>query len=240
VTPELMQPLVIGKQGEVYFPLDRAAGDGDTEDIKHSYHVRVLSGAPAIEIKPSGGLPHLLGKNHIEPGRDDEFETVAPSNHQPELDYEDIRVTVSAEWDEYCEGVFPEGEITAEPMTEYLIDIGERARWDYLAENTVFDVQGATIKKCTTGGSLRDDRELCRRWAKAIFQWYATERKTLNITYSQLKEPAALGDFISQFGVGATLRTAGCTVTQIEHNLEDGTTSIVAGLEDIEFAGGLG
>src|SRR5690606_35502741 len=111
VTPELMEPFAIGKQGSVYMMLHEAAGDGDTADIKHSYHVRVLDGAPGVEIKPSGGVRHLLAKNHF----DTADEGTAPSKVNPELDWDEVRVTVSAEWDEYCEGFWPEGAIAAVP-----------------------------------------------------------------------------------------------------------------------------
>jgi hypothetical protein len=235
--PEFMRPLALIKIGEKFVPMDRSAGETDEDEptLKHSYHVRILTGTLGLEIKSSGGLPHAIAKNHF----DTEDEGTAPSKIKPETDYEEIRVTLSAEWDAYCEGVFPEGSVTATPLQELVIDISERARWDYLAEHTIFDVVNDVIKKCTTGGSIRDDRNLCRQLAWSAYRWYATERKTLAVSYKNLQEPVRLGDFIEQVGVEDTLRSANCTVTQIVHDLEDGRTSISAGFDDIEFTGGL-
>lgn len=239
--PDLMQPLGIVKHGDLWVPLDRAAGNKDqgadeTERLKYSYHLRMLDVYPGVEILASGGLNHAIGKNHFDTG------SPAPSNVTSEVDYSDMRVTVCAEWDAYCEGRWPIANLTQSPLQELVLYIGDRARLDYLAAGTIFSVENSTIQKCTSGGPLRDDRELCWQLAKVAYEWYAVHRTAFEVTYQVVAEPVLLGNYITMFGLtvpgsGSTLRPANCIVTQITHDFARGKTSISGGFAELDIAG---
>ena len=233
---EFMQPFAIIKHDDNYLPLDRAAGQLDegtsgSKRLKTSYTLRMLKDAAGIEVIPNGSMPHALAKNHFDTG------SPAPSKHKVEVDYADMRVTVAAEWDSYCEGYHPNANPTAAPLQELLIPIGERARLDYLAEGTVYDIQNTTVKTVSTGGPLRDDRELCRQIAQVAYEWYSVPRRSLSISYHVMVVPASLGDFVFNIGTGATLRPLNANVTQIVYDFEAGNTTIAAGFAELDFAG---
>lgn len=237
---ELMQPFGIIKHDNKWHFLERASGNLDetttSKRLKTSYNLRVLDATPGVEIIPSASMPHAIAKNHFDSG------SPAPSKYKTEVDYDDLRVTVAAEWDCYCEGYYPDTNPTASPLQELTIYIGERARLDYLAKGTVFDVKNSTIRTVATGGPLRDDRELCRQIAQVAYAWYSLPRRSFVVDYHVIAQPVGLGDYIQTFGAvvpgsGSTLRSADSIVTQIVHNFAVGKSSISGGFPELDFAG---
>lgn len=233
---EFMLPFAIIKHGSKWLPMDRAAGQLDegttgSPRLKNSYNLRILDTTPGVEIVAQGAMPHALAKNHFNTG------TPAPSKTKVEVDYEDMRLTLALEWDAYCEGFHPDTNPATSPLEELVINIGERARLDYLAAGTVFDVEDTTIKTVTTGGPLRDDRQLCRQIAQVAYEWYQLPRVSFTMQFHTTNYGAELGDFVTVFGSGATLRTALSTITQIQHDFMAGKTTFSGGFEELDFAG---
>lgn len=195
--PDWLPAFGVVKHGDKWMFLDRSAGhrdegDVDSERLKTSYNLKLLEGAPGLRIEAATALPHSIAKNHFDIG------SPAPSDTQVEIDYEDCRFTVAAEWDAHCEAVYPETISLREgdPLQELVIDIGDRARWDYLAEHTVYDIDGNALKKVTSGGSVRDDRQLCEEVATAAWSWYITPRGSFSIQFNDFRVPTyqAIGE----------------------------------------------
>ena len=217
-----------------------------------SYHMNILAGSPAFQLMPSGGMPHAIAKNHYDPN------TAAPSNFAPEIDWETMRATVCAEWDAYCEARWPvsTGSLPADkPLSRVYVNLGDRARFDWLAAGTIYDVQDGELQTVTTAGAIRDDRTLCEQVAKIAHAWYATERGMVQVEYAGLGlrawryqwipaanargarygMPIHLGDLIDKVGKDDQ-DTVHATVSQIAYDFLGGNMTIVAGYADIDFA----
>lgn len=233
MAPEFAKPFAVINIGENKFrfihKLSTTEENGSTGF--DSYYLNILEGTPGLQITGQSKLPHTLAKFTFDP------ETDGASNVLPEFDYRELRCTVAAEWDAYCEGKFPLAVPTNSPVQTLYISIGERARLDWLAEGTIFDVEGDTLKTVTTGGALRDDRDLCVQVAQIAHQWYGVERSEMAMTLQRLDLPANRGDLITSIGSGDVTTAVNSVVSQITFNFDGQTTSILAGFAELDFAG---
>lgn len=195
------------------------------------YTYRPLAGTPGFQLSPSGGMPHALGLNHFDP------EVDAVSQHDPECDYETIQCTVCAEWDAYCEGYWPVALADSKPLqTLYVTIDGDRARFDWLAEGTVYDIQAGAQAIVTTGGALRDDRSLCADLARLAYEWHGVERAELQIELATIEAPARVGDLITTIGTGEAQETINSVVSQVTYDLENGRMNLIAGFSELDFS----
>ena len=205
--------------------------EADGKERKTSYHLRVLKGTPGIQLSPNGGMPHSLAKN--------EFGGVSqgPTGHNPEVNWHKMRVTVCAEWDAYCEAYAPTVLPDDNPLETLYISLGDRARLDYLAFGTIYDVQDNILKTCTDDGPLRDDRDICQQVAIIAYDWYGVDRATFSMSIQHTVLPVDIGTLISTVGTAEAQETVNATVNRITHNLEAGTTQFSAGFSDMDFKG---
>lgn len=206
------------------------AGSGSTVQRKVSYHLRTLAGEPAIQLSPGSGQAHALAKTHFDAG------SPALSNQATEVNYDTLRATVCAEWDEYCQGQSPLADPTTDPLDTLYIYIGERARQDYLAPGTIFDCSNGALKTVTTGGLLRDDRNLCGQIARMAYEWYSTARGTLDVGFRGIIEPLAPGTLVTAIGTAEAAETLNAVVSQVIYDWQSGTTTLAAGYQELDFA----
>lgn len=202
-----------------------------TENRNSGFHINVLDGTPGIQFHPPQGMPHSLAKNHFDP------ETDGASGTDPIVDYSTIRCTVCGEWDAYCEAKYPLADGDGDPLQTLYISIGERARFDWLADGTIYDVNGGTLETVSNGGPLRDDRELCEQMARIAWEWYGVERADVTIQSALTEAPVSVGDLITVIGSGDAAVTVNAVVSQITYQLERGGTTISAGFAELDFPG---
>jgi hypothetical protein len=120
-------------------------------------------------------------------------------------------------------------------MSTLYINIGERARLDWMAANTVWDIQDGALKKTTTGGPLRDDRNLCVQLAQLAYEWYGQSRAQVSMQTNRVEAPPNIGTLITTIGTGAAQETVNAVVSQVTFNLAAGTTNWSAGFEELDF-----
>ena len=78
-----------------------------------------------------------------------------------------------------------------------LVDLGERAKLDYMMSNTVVGIahpgnpnfgrdqfKGLIVNQ--DGGLLRDDREFLKNIARASWEWYKTERIAISVSFDEI------------------------------------------------------
>ena len=152
---------------------------------------------PGIYLKPSG-LNHAIAKNHVDnpPG------FVEPSQQKPELDYDTMRVTVCLEFDEYAEYTYPPG-LDREALDELPLDLGSRYRHDWIAANTIIDIDDkGELIQVDQAGALRDDLEELGKIAAAAYGWYETPRKSLSVVIEKVYGASQfrLGRMITKIG----------------------------------------
>lgn len=208
----------------------------DSADNKASYRLLMAHGAPSVYVVSSNGLNHSIAKNHFNPT------TAAPSRFAPEVDFESLVCTVCGEWDSYCEGTWPlengPDVPASDPLRTVVVSIGDRARFDWLAKGTVYDVQDGDLKTVQTAGALRDDRGLCHDLAKMAHSWYATPRAQVQISIDGF-DVYNLGALLTSVGSAnsETFTEINATVTQISYSPEDGRMEVSAGYQELDFAG---
>jgi hypothetical protein len=202
-----------------------------TGERNTGFHMNVLDGTPGIQFHPPQGMPHSLAKNHFDPEAD------GASDTEPIVDYATIRCTVCGEWDAYCEAKYPLADGASDPLQTLYISIGERARFDWLAEGTIYDISNGTLEVVSNGGPLRDDRELCEQYARIAYEWYGIERADVTIRSALTEAPVQVGDLITVIGNGAAEVVVNAVVSQITYNLESGGTHISAGFAELDIAG---
>lgn len=203
---------------------------GGTTTHKTSYHMLAVDGEPGFQLRAGSGSAHAIADGHYDPTTD------PPSQHNPEISYSTLRATVCGEWDSYCEAFTPALDAASDPLQVLFIDVGERARLDYLAENTIWDVREGVLQTVSTGGVLRDDRNLCWQLAWLAKTWYDDARSLVSIRSGQIISPATLGSMITDVGTGASAETVNAVVSQINYQLESNRTEIVAGFSDLDFS----
>jgi hypothetical protein len=230
--PEWLQPFAFIDVSEDETPSYRFThdlGEDASGETLKSFRMQCLSAEAGVQFSAPQGLPHTLALNHFDP------ETDAVSDTEPQVDYEQLRVTVAGEWDAYCEGRYPSADATASPMSTLYINIGERARLDWMAANTVWDIQDGALKKTTTGGPLRDDRNLCVQLAQLAYEWYGQSRAQVSMQTNRVEAPPNIGTLITTIGTGAAQETVNAVVSQVTFNLAAGTTNWSAGFEELDF-----
>ena len=226
----------LGKTKEVGFDTAHA-GDAPNLERKYSFNIGLTpqSAGPGFVLDVRGGMPHTIG------GVIDGFE---PSRHARELQYHSLLVTITCEWDAYCEGTYPNAVPNpAEPVRELLIRIGDRARFDWLAKGTIYDIgEDGHPLQVQTGGALRDDRILCQSIAQLAHEWYSTPRRGFAISFGTLVHPfdgnayqsGGLGTLIQNVGTGAAAIECNAVITTLTYNLQDDKLTAHASVSDFD------
>lgn len=229
---EFQQPFgVVDVDGEGTWRFLHRLGEG--EGKFRNYSLAMLAGAAGLQIRPHG-LPHAAAKNHFDYGGD----AGAASKQATEVDYDKMRFTGCVEFDGYCEAQWPTTLPADAPLETHYVYIGNRARYDWLAANTIYDLDGSTLKTVTTGGALRDDRNLCETIAKIAHQWYSIDRAELVVRVSSTDIGGALldvGDLITTVGSAEAAEIVNAVVSKITFNLEAGQAIIEAGFAELDF-----
>lgn len=221
----------ITSHAETGFPIGGSEEAVFEQKFSPDFSLTPISGEPGLILSAHGGMAHALMMGVSEEG-------FAPSKYSGGFAWGAILVTVTSEWENYCEAIWPNNAIDASPIEELLVQIGDRARFDWLAEGTVYDLnEHGHPKQVATAGALRDDRKLCEQIAKLAYNWYGTERAEMTLSFGSLEEPFGLGVLITTVATGAAQRTVNAVVTQITHDMHNGRTTIQCGFGELNFTG---
>lgn len=208
-TPEKYQ--YVDKLGHA----DYATGTPLEEKFSAAFALAVQQDSPGILLRPSNGLNHMLADNH--------FEGAEGTTVDPELDYDTLRFTVSVEADHHVEAVYPVAPQSGF-YSELLIDVGDQYRLDYLVPGTVVRLYNGTLVH-TDGGVIRDDRNQLEDIARFAYEWYREPKKTVSVTWSQMRTWFELGYLITQLGTDDPT-DVNTVVGEITYDFARMTTSI--------------
>ena len=226
-----------------------ANGEDEDEDVTNEFGFNVavapLSSEPGISVFVRGGMPHSLSDLV---GSASPIISTYPSRHPPEISYRAMIATVCCEWDSYCEGIYPATLVgDFKPVQELIINVGERARFDYLTKGAVIDLDNdGKLKRVDVPGAVRDDRQFCERVARLAFEWYSKERGGLTLSSSVVTGIPKILGFDNDYDIGTLITTVGkppdehevnATVTTVVHDLENGQTTLTAGFAELDFVG---
>lgn len=186
--------------------------------VKTTYDLHMLQTVPGVKLTANGGLNHACALS--------EWTGAEPSKQYPELDYSSLRCTVTMEADLYAEGVYFPTPPTNTPIEILVVDVGEHYRLDFIAKNTVVEVRNGELILAAEAGVLRDDRSTLRDLARIAYEWYAIDRKGLDVEFRQLQNIFALGMLITTVGAGTTQTTCNTMVSVLTYDLKAGTITL--------------
>lgn len=153
-----------------------------------------------------------------------------------EVDWKHAVATVFAEFDELVCQVYPStpqaGTNGQQSVLE--INIGQTARLDYLAPNTVVDVsQTGELIKNSSGGFLRDDRPLLSNIARAAWEWYRDKRYAVSLKVHHTSNEMQIGQLIVQLGSDVV----NSMVTYITYDFVESSTTVNTEFSEVDPVG---
>lgn len=198
-----------------------------SENIHTSYNVATQQTAPGWLLR-SHSLPHTMALNHFSPSE--------PSDVEAEVDYDTLRFTCTIEADAFAEAKWPgDGALPAGvPLEKLLLYFGDDYRLDFLAPNTVIDLDDGD-PVLTNGGILRDDRATLVDVARVAYEWYSLDRRPITVQFKQVSNYFRIGMFVTAIGSGTTQENVNSVVSIIDYNLLAGTTTIKTNDADLDF-----
>lgn len=209
--------------------MNDAAAPSGTDRIA-SYHVQVEEGGLALRLNSTAGLNHTIAAA--------DFTGAAPSRREGEIDWNDMRVTVTVESDVYCEALFREGpSVQNRPYEQLVLDLGESYRLDYLAPHTITSVDDGVLQSSASGSLLRDDRDALADLAAAAMQWYRLPRRSLTASWQNLLTEIQPGSIITDVGQAGYTRHVGRVVGEVDWNFETGVTMLKTLDGSVEIGG---
>lgn len=245
---ELLDPFAVIKIGEssggqdIYQYVDRLRTDLMSESygdggLDFACTLQMRQGAPGIVIVPHGPS-HLIAKADIEHLESESF-TFEPSNHTPALDYHTMRATVYWQGDTYAEAKYPKtiDVPTSESAGVLIVDVGDRARLDWMVPYTVVGINAdGSLQQNDSGGWIRDDRELLRQAARASWEWYSTPRRAIVVTLRQITSQFRVGDLITDVMTEGVAQEINTLVTSVRWDFRAGTTTIRTNFSDLDIS----
>jgi hypothetical protein len=199
-----------------------SAEDLSLSDGRHwSGSVRVQDDAPGFVLTLSGLPQYAIAKDDFTPlSVDDDDESLT------EFDWRDLIATVAMPVDAYCQGQWPDEPDTAQVVRRLVIDLGNEYKQHYVAGGTVVQIGvDGTPAVNGTGGFIRDDSDKLTSLARLVYEWYASERQSISLTFGYVTAQLQVGDLITTIGQGDSLETVNTVVTGLryEFTAQDGS-----------------
>lgn len=154
------------------------------------------------------------------------------------IDWKNIFVTLTMEIPKRVQSVAEiESPASGAPVNELAIHV-PRARVDYVLPYTTVRIENGIPIASTSGGTIQDDRERVADIARAAAEWYGADRKTLQLTFKQVRDLFRVGWLITDIGAtfGTSIKTP---ITAIEYTFPEGqaapTTKIETAFAALDF-----
>lgn len=216
--PELRSPFAIASVGGSYQYLDRLD--------QHGANVSVSDSDLAVYVEPRP-INHIAGDTHF----------TGDSEHDPEWNWETMRVTVMLPTDQHLRvrlGLPPE---TARRVKRIVIP--EAVAW-YILHGTVVDVAEGTPQRWGIEVTpvpdyvVRNDVNLLRAAAVLAAVWYAPVRRTIQYTHEAISLAHFTGSMIRAAVQGLAGAEVNTVVTQRTWDFDAQTTNVQTGYAEID------
>ena len=184
---------------------------GLEDGVKWSGSVRMQDDWPGIVVSVSGEPQHVIAAGEFVP---------LPVDESPgQFDWRDgMWATVAMEVDKFAEGLWPENPAASQVIRRLIVDLGDDYRQHYVAEFTVVGIDKDGSKISTSGGFVRDDSPRLQALARLIFEWYRTERQSLEISLGYVTAKLKVGQLVTTIGKDETLQTVNSVVTTVRYD----------------------
>jgi hypothetical protein len=209
-----------------YYPIDRLpVGAWDVEPESGGRHwsigVRMQEEQLGVILDVHGAMQHAIAA--------DEFvaaDEADEGDYTATLRWQDIYLTVFAEFDQHVEAREPETLTTDSDAVRELVIRVPNARLDYLVPGTVIGLETDGTLQTSGGGYVRDDREKLKDIAAAAWRWYGQTRRALTGTVRNLVTTLRIGDLISVIGDPLEPVEVYSVITSMTYDVRGGTITI--------------
>jgi hypothetical protein len=210
-----------------YGEIDKLAINANVELLsagagrEFSCSVKTQEQWPGIILRVSGHPQHTLAKTDFVPPD-------ATLEEMPDWDWQDnLLVTFAMETQRHVEAGYPPrieaaADAGDKPARVLRIDASQKYALHYVAPNTVVDLIDGALQRTTSGGFIRDDRDMLKEIARVAYEWYGETRRALTLVYRQATALCRVGDLITQIGAAETLEAIRTIITEITVDLAEG------------------
>lgn len=221
---------------------DKSTAEADVfenaESVKtdqcNGFHVRLLDTDMAVELR--GTINHLLAKGDWTPA-DGETEI------EPAFNNYTLHLTAAYEADSRIKYTAEVQNLAADEGETLRLRFPAAQAW-VVAEDTVKGLEAGALVHWTAeadgGGSnlIRNDLPYLEARAKAALAWYEQDRSLLDLSYSGIAYPYALGSYIVSATHGNQAEPVGTVLSSITWDFQQGTTTIQTGWFELDFGRG--
>jgi hypothetical protein len=196
-----------------------------------SCSVRPRADTAGIVVRVAGAAQHK-----IDP---DNFVALDEDVELADEKLTNIGATVCWECDCYAEVRYPldDGiDVIHDVLRQLRIDLGDDYRLDYVAPNTVVQIEKGA-KVTSNGGFVRDDRPRMRAVAQVAFNWYSKPRRAIRLPYRGILRSADLGTLITQIGREADAIIVNTVVTAVGYNLVEQVSTLETDFAELDAGG---
>ncbi len=187
---------------------------GLEDGVKWAASVRMQDDWPGIVLTVSGQPQHVLAKS--------DFEKLPVDEDVSQFEWQDgMWATVAMDVDRHVEGQWPKPPTSSECVRRLIVDLGDRYQQHYVAPDTVVGVDESGTKITSGGGFIRDDAPRLEALARLIFEWYRTERASLELVLGYVTGRLKVGQLVTTIGAGDTLQTVNSVVTMVKYEFSE-------------------
>lgn len=173
----------------------------DGRNFRWSAGVYVQPDTRTLEVRVSGEPQHVIAYTDWHGEKLDEDRELG------EWDYRSKKMAITATLrdNRYAEAIYPplsDGDDTSAVDYKYgfVIYAGDGFRCDYIVPNTIVDIDTHGTPLVSTGGYVRDDRDILESLARVAYEWFSQYRVVLTLTTTQLTSEIQLGNFVEYLG----------------------------------------
>lgn len=185
--------------------------------VRWACHVSVCDVKPGLDVRAHP--QHMLGSTEFlanSPAAYDDYNDPAKMNA---MDPEDLYVTVCCQYQKRVQASRTIRDAADDaPIAEMVIYV-PGARCDYVVPYTTWGIISGAPVVTSGGGFIRDDRMMVADVARCAAEWYGDERKTLSLTFRQVRPLFELGWLITDIGT----------------NYDDGPVAIKTPITAVEY-----
>jgi hypothetical protein len=213
--------------------LNQAADAGSSKrQFQYSVDVSVRDDACGIVLRTVGAPQHFIAM--------DEFTAEGSYEEIPSaegIDSDKWLATIYVLGDAFCRGVWPETSALGNlDLVRQLRIKAQNSHFDYIVPGTIVGTRYGALKKCASGGLLRDDRKRLTDHARLAYSWFGQQRKTLSLSFDGIVAGFNVGNLITTIGAGATLQTINTVITCVRYDLKRGSMQLHTQFGEMDFS----
>jgi hypothetical protein len=207
--------------------LDRGPGKGRT----WAASLTIRNDCPGIIVRVSGAQQLVLAATDFPVSSATAYELA------PQLDYQEMIVTVAAETFGHVTSVWPASDqvddLSVDQATKVYVDIGDAGHLDYVVPNTIVGLDDGELVR-HSGGYVRDDRTWMEDLARYAYEWYSATRQAFEFSMEQVLDLLSVGQLITKVGTGDLEEEVNSVVVGVTFDFSQNQTTVDTAFSNLD------